>query len=119
MYGEAARSLRRWSRCLCAAKASALSSSARLLFTPDEPFEDQDHGADRDRRVGDVERRPVPAERVEIEEIDHLAETQAVDDVADRAAQDQRQTEAEDLPLRAAHDADAHHDRRDHREGAG
>ncbi len=36
--------------------------------------------------VGDVERRPMIAESVEVEEVDHRAEAQPVDHVADRAA---------------------------------
>src|SRR2546430_15971632 len=98
MYGEDSASLRRWSRCLCAAKASALSSKARSprsapLFM-EKPLEDQQPRADRDGGVGDVERRPMPAEGMEIEEVDHLAEAQPVDDVAERPAQDQRQPAA-------------------------
>src|SRR5437879_2582320 len=95
MYGEDAASLRRWSRCLCAAKASALSSKARSprsapLFM-ENPLEDQQRRTDRDGGIGEVECRPMPAEGMEIEEIDHLAEAQPVDDVAERPAQDQRQ----------------------------
>src|SRR3954466_12058647 len=104
MYGEALRSLRRWSRCLCAAKASALSRSFRSLFTRQESLEDQQHCADGDRRVGDVERRPVLAESVQVDEIDHVPEAQAVDHVADRAAEDQRQAEAEQRLARVADD---------------
>src|SRR5687768_9972146 len=115
MYGDASGSLRRWSRCLCAAKASALRRSASSLFMVDEALEDQDHRADADRRIGDVERRPVPAQRMEVEKIDDVAEAQAVDQVAQRAAEDQRQAEAQQATPRVAHDEHAD----DHRRGEG
>src|SRR5205807_2284522 len=106
MYGEDSASLRRWSRCLCAAKASALSSKARSprsapLFM-ENPLEDQQRRTDRDGGIGEVERRPMPAQGVEIEEIDHLAEAQPVDDVAERPAQDQRQPGARHRSRRRA-----------------
>src|SRR5437773_12358460 len=98
MYGEDSAALRRWSRCLCAAKASAFSSKARSprsapLFM-EKPLEDQQPRADRDGGVGDVERRPMPAEGMQIEEVDHLAKAQPVYYVAERPAQDQRQPAA-------------------------
>src|SRR5437879_12132257 len=102
MYGEDSASLRRWSRCLCAAKASALSSKARSprsapLFM-EKPLEDQQPRADRDGGAGDVERRPMPAEGMEIEEVDHLAAAKADDDVAERPSPRQRQPRAERPP---------------------
>jgi hypothetical protein len=59
-----------------------------------QSFEDEQRGADRDGRVGDVERRPVPAEGVQVDEVDDVAEAQPVDEVAERAAEDQCQAEA-------------------------
>src|SRR5688572_5667279 len=100
MYGDASASLRRWSRCLWAAKASALRSSASSPFIFPESIQYQEHRADGDRRVGDVERRPVPAGGVEVEEVDHLAEAQAVDHVAERAAEDQGEPGRDDPALR-------------------
>src|ERR671931_1631834 len=102
MYGEASASLRRWSRCLCAANASALRSSASSPFMLHEAFEDEEHRSDGDRGVGHVERRPVPARRVEVEEVHHLAIAETVDKVAERAAQDERESRAQQPPLRRA-----------------
>src|SRR2546428_10927404 len=120
MYGEDSASLRRWSRCLCAAKASAFSSKARSprsapLFM-EKPLEDQQPRADRDGGIGDVERRPMPAEGMEIEEVDHLAEAQPVDEVAERPAQDQRQPAAKHRLRRRAQKQHADDDGGDERE---
>ena len=60
-----------------------------------EALGDQDAGAERDRRVGDVEGRPVPARGMEIEEIDDVAVGDAVVQVAQGTAQDERQAGAE------------------------
>src|SRR5690606_9240788 len=56
---------------------------------------DEQDGTDADCTVGDVEGRPVPATQMEIEKIDDVAVDQAVDDVADRATENQRQRPAE------------------------
>ena len=52
-----------------------------------------DH-ADRDRRVGDVERPEMVRPPVHVDEIDDRADDDAVDQVAGRAADDQRQPES-------------------------
>src|SRR5437764_1135455 len=113
MYGDASASLRRWSRCLWAANASALRSSASSPFMVHEAFDDEERGADGDRRVGDIERRPVPRAGVKVEEVDHLAITQAIDQVAKSAAEDEGEPAAEQPPPGRAHqqradDADRH-----------
>nr|GEU28492.1 hypothetical protein [Tanacetum cinerariifolium] len=55
-------------------------------------IEDEQRGADADGRIGDIKRREVAeALPVKIEEVDHVAVQHAVDDVAHRAAEDQRQ----------------------------
>ena len=51
------------------------------------------HDADRDGRVGDVERPEMPAAQHHVHEIDDGAERQAVDEVADGPAQDERQAD--------------------------
>src|SRR5690606_7073242 len=56
---------------------------------------DEQDRADADRAVGDVEGRPVPAAQMEVEKIDDVAVDQAVDDVADCTAENQRQRPAE------------------------
>ena len=52
---------------------------------------EQQHHANSDRGIGDIEGRPVPASDMEIQEIDYGAEAQPVDDVAERPAEHQRQ----------------------------
>ena len=60
-----------------------------------EHVEEEQADADADRRVGDVERRPVVAGDGEVEEVDDVAEADAVEQVADGAAEDQRQADLE------------------------
>ena len=50
-------------------------------------------GADRDRRVRDVERPEVRVAPVDVDEVDDVADDRAVDEVAEGAAEDQRQPE--------------------------
>ena len=64
-------------------RAVAVCGSAEQLI------EYQQHGADADRGVGDIEGRPVETGGVPLNEVDHGAEAQAVDDVAESAAEDQ------------------------------
>ena len=45
-------------------------------------IDDQQPGADADRRVGDVECRVMPAAELDVDKIDHEPEPQAVGDVA-------------------------------------
>jgi hypothetical protein len=72
--------------------------------------DDEADGAQRDAAVGDVEGREVPAGVVELQEVDHVAMQQAVDQVADGAAQDAGQRQAEQLlaRVRAQHPEDEH-----------
>ena len=53
-----------------------------------QTVQQQQRDADVDGGVGEVEHEEVPPERVQIEEIDDCAERQAVDGVAERAADD-------------------------------
>jgi hypothetical protein len=62
-------------------------------------LEHEQNGADGDRRIGDVEGRPVETGGMPLNEIDDRAEAHAVDDVAQRAAHDQRQGQREQLLL--------------------
>ena len=56
-----------------------------------EAVEDEQRGADGDGAVGDVERGPRPAGVVEQQEVGDAADHDAVPQVAERAAQDQRE----------------------------
>ena len=57
---------------------------------PIEQAVDEHHGdADGYRRVGDIEGGPVIAAGVQVDEVGDGAETQPIDDVAQRAADDQ------------------------------
>ena len=80
--------------------------SGRAASAPRAPLaeavEDQQRRADGDRAVGDVERRPRPARVVEQQEVDDLAEREAIAEVAERAAQDQREAGAEQRGCRRA-----------------
>ena len=90
-------------------------------FAP-EIIEEQvelDDRADGDGRVGDVECRPVVSLPVDIEEVDHLAEADPVDQVAHGAGEDQRQGEygqplvvfeAAEVPENTEHGNDRHGD---------
>ena len=59
----------------------------------DHVEEDED-GADRDRGIGDVERPEVRRAPVDVDEVHDVADDRAIDEVAERAAEDQRQPEA-------------------------
>src|SRR5882672_4006891 len=60
------------------------------------PVEDQQSRADRDRRVGEVEGPEMPAEGVEVEKVDDVAERDAVPKIAERAPQYQHETRGEE-----------------------
>lgn len=93
--------------CVSRLGALALRSSAGVVrgfpFRA-AAFEEglQEHEADAhgDRRVGDVEGGPVVAAPVDVEEVDHVAEAQAVDDVTDGAGEDQGEGEAQEPLVR-------------------
>ena len=53
----------------------------------------ENEDAHRDGAVRDIERRPMQAPQIEIEEIDHFFEPQSVDQVADGSPADKRQTD--------------------------
>src|SRR5262249_7142449 len=53
--------------------------------------EDQQPGPHGNRGIGEVERPEVPAERVKVEEIHDVPESDAIPQVAERAAKDQRE----------------------------
>ena len=55
----------------------------------DHETEGEERDADRDRGVGHVEGRPVPAAQVDVHEVDDRAEAHAIDQVSDRAAEDE------------------------------
>src|SRR5688572_28201493 len=72
-------------------------------------IEDQACSADRDGTVGDVEARKMPLweqgrekAEVKVEKIHHVPMQQAVDHVAQRAAEDQADSETEQSLLRMA-----------------
>ena len=64
-----------------------------------EKIEEYQHRADRDRGVGDVERPEMPAAKVHVDEIDHEALAQPIDQVAERSAENQRQPDAREALL--------------------
>ena len=56
----------------------------------EEDFGDQQDGSDNDGAVGDVKGRPVVTADVEVEEVDDMSVDDAVPEVAECAAQDER-----------------------------
>src|ERR1700756_1055040 len=73
-----------------------LYSLARAAHAPQLVEHEQDR-TDRDRAVGEIERRPVPRAHVKIEKVDHMAVRQPVDHIAECATQNQRERRAEHL----------------------
>src|SRR5690606_29249049 len=73
-----------------AAPPSGALLAVRALAVEQPEQHDPDRAADH-RAVGDVERRPVPVAPMPLDEIDHVAVHLAVDDVAQRAADHQRE----------------------------
>src|SRR5947209_19109859 len=79
--GQAATRMRRQSlRCL--------GGDDFLLLGMFLHVEEEEADADADGAVGDVERGPVVVADVEVEEVDDVAEAEAVEEVADGAAAD-------------------------------
>src|SRR6188768_3683495 len=110
-YCSRARSTISMARSTPAQKPRGLASRTSMSGVPgitrlafEEALEDQGHGTECNRRIGDVESGPMPARGVEIEEIHDAAQAQAVDQVAERAAQHQRERGAKQALGRIAHD---------------
>ena len=74
---------------------SPLTAYASAATRP-EAMPYQQHRPDRDRGVGDVKRRPMIAQHMKIEEVEHGPEVQAIDEIADRATKDEAQRSAEE-----------------------
>ena len=91
------------------------------MSVEEKDVDENEHGADRNGRVRDIERPEVPIAPVHVHEIDDVALTHAVDEVAHRAAENQRQTEPRDPFLgtnvarvvRDAHERDEREARRE------
>src|SRR3990172_9236332 len=77
---------------ICAFYCRAASACRRRARA--KAVEDEQCRADRDRTVGEVERRPVVAEGVNIEEVHHVSERNAVPEVPERPAEDERKARA-------------------------
>jgi len=58
------------------------------MISKEDLQNDQPH-ADTDRRICDIESRPVEGEKIEVEEIDHLPKPKAVDQVSNGPGQNQ------------------------------
>src|SRR6185312_4361093 len=70
-----------------------LNSSGYTVEPPDpEHLEDHQGDADVNGGVGHIESPEVPASTIEIEEVEHIAIHDAIDQVADRAADNERQS---------------------------
>src|SRR2546421_846 len=75
--------------------AAGISSARRVLVGRRQGVQGQQCHADDNCRVGDVEHRPPVGAVAEVDEIDHVALADAVDQVADRTAQLQPEREVE------------------------
>src|SRR5690606_16984612 len=62
---------------------------------------EQARGTDGDSRIGEIERWEIPGAPIEINEVDHVAMDDAVDHVAERPAQHQRQADRQNGLIRA------------------
>src|SRR6476659_6925608 len=85
-----------------------------LIRTADEGAQQQDHDGDANRRIADIEyqKRP-PLAKMEVGEVDDIAMTSAVEDIAERAAQHHAKRDLVDAVLLAAHpEGDAERDGR-------
>ena len=82
-----------WVRQLPETRSDSAASRPPLIrtppgFLPAAVADGENDDADGDERVGDVEDRPAPVRAdSEVEEVDHLPQANAVDDVAERPAE--------------------------------
>src|SRR6476646_7013343 len=81
---------------------SDLSSRATGGSPLAKTVDDQCGGADCDCAVGDVERRKIPAAVMDEQEVDDVTERQAIVQIAERAADDQREAGAKEAGAAAA-----------------
>src|SRR6266540_845141 len=98
-----------------------MRSGRRGALRPDGQ-DDQEEDRRADRRVGDIERVPAPAADAGVHEVHDVAQPQPVDEVADRAADEQAQSQRDEEVLagpRLVPDDDAQHGQADQREQQG
>src|ERR1051325_348804 len=75
-------------RCI---ETAELASGERIVaFCPDQKIKCDRH-ADGDETVGEIECRPVIIRPIDIQKIDDLAMKQAIDEISERAAEDERE----------------------------
>src|SRR4029453_12247473 len=68
--------------------------SFRRLLPKQESAEQQDDDANANRRVADIKDiKGPPATKMQVEEVDHIAELHPIDDIPQRAAKDHRQSQ--------------------------
>src|SRR5665811_630524 len=61
------------------------------LFSSPEHGDNYDKRADGNRRIGDIERRPVVASQINIQKINNLSKTNPVDQIAGGAGENKRE----------------------------
>src|SRR4051812_19037557 len=81
--------------------SSSVFHFPRLRFRRLERLPEIENHADADARIGDVERRVDVATKVQVDEINHMAVQQAVDEVADNAAAEQAERDLREPLLQA------------------
>ena len=72
-----------------------------MLASEAQHLEQHEDGPDGDRGVGDVERPEVRVAPVDVDEVDDVAGDRAIDQVAERAAENQREPVARQPLVRA------------------
>src|SRR6267142_2624486 len=82
-----------------------------MRFPPQkQAIEQHRRDTQTDGAVGNVESRPVPGAEVKIEKIDDCAEPNAIDDIANSAADDQADRDREERTLDTPQPQDQHGD---------
>src|SRR6476660_4192321 len=70
-----------------------------MVTSHEEQVDEDENRTDRDARVGNIERPEMPTPKVHVHEIDDVALAETVGQIADRAAEDQRQANAREALL--------------------
>src|SRR4029450_13773413 len=97
--------------CFC---PPIMAASGRTLSFADEGIDEHQTDADNDRRIGDVERRPMPVANMEIGKIEHRSPPGAIDNITDGASHDKTDAPACEGSVGSSQpqeEADAHGDR--------
>src|ERR1700676_4030934 len=89
-----ARSTISMARSTPAQKPRGLANSICIRFSPSfkQGIQQEAGGTDSDRRIRHVKRRKIRSIPMKVNEVDDMAQANAIDDIAERTAKDQRQS---------------------------